>query len=137
MRAQLYLLSARFPRLIAALASAGYSSMVLAADGGSVTTGIGGLAKGWGDTAGALGTTVGQGVFLLGIVTALGAALKFKAHGEDPRQTPLKICLIYAAAAAAMVGLPSLLGVGVGTLFGTSGTLTDATGTNLSTIKSQ
>ena len=132
MRAKLLLLTTRLSGLTALAASAGYSAFALADNSG----GIASLATSWGSTAQTLSTTIGQGVFLLGIVTALGAALKFKAHGEDPRQTPLKICLIYAFAAAAMIGLPTMLGVGVGTLFGSSASVVDGSGSAL-TVKAQ
>ncbi|PKU22002.1 hypothetical protein [Telmatospirillum siberiense] len=104
------------------------TSLLFVASDAFATSDLSTLATSWKTTASNLSDTVGAVVFLLGIGTGLVAGLKFKSHGEDPRQTPLKTCLIYALAAAALVGLPTFLGVGVQSLFGTSTNLTSTSG---------
>lgn len=60
------------------------------------------------------------GSFLAGIGLGGAAALKFKAHSENPQQVPLKHPLGYAAAASLCIGLPAFLNMGAGTFFGGS-----------------
>ena len=45
-------------------------------------------------------------------------ALKWKAYGEQPDRTPLKVPVTYMAIAAILAALPEFLGTGISTIWG-------------------
>ena len=57
-------------------------------------------------------------IFLAGLGIGGAAALKFKAHSENPGQVSLKIPMIYAIVAAICIGFVAFLQVGRNTIFG-------------------
>lgn len=64
-------------------------------------------------------------MYLCGIGMGGLAAMKFKAHNEDPRNTKITTPIVFALAAAMLVGLPSFLGLSRSTLLqdgGSNGT---------------
>ncbi|MXX88942.1 MAG: hypothetical protein F4213_05560 [Boseongicola sp. SB0677_bin_26] len=81
---------------------------------------------------GAIGTFAGVLSFLLGFVFGIMGLLKLRAHQNnpnDPSNTPTKaFALIFVG--VALIGIPTIMGVGVGSLFGTGADTTDLTGTN-------
>jgi len=48
-------------------------------------------------------------MFLIGIGLGAMAALKLKAHNEDPRQVKITVPIVYAIASAMLIGLPAWL----------------------------
>lgn len=46
--------------------------------------------------------------------------LKWKAHGEQPDRTPMKVPVTYWAIAAGCAALPEFIGTGIATLWGSS-----------------
>lgn len=48
-------------------------------------------------------------MFLVGIGLGAMAALKLKAHNEDPRQVKITVPIVYALASAMLIGLPAWL----------------------------
>jgi hypothetical protein len=71
-----------------------------------------------------------------GVVTALAylgaisfafiGALKWKAYGEQPDRTPLKVPVTYWGIAAICAALPEFIGTGITTLWGSGATLVSA-----------
>lgn len=55
------------------------------------------------------------------LVFGLIGAMKWKAYGEQPDRTPLKIPLTYWGIAVLLAAFPEFLGTGISTLFGSSG----------------
>ena len=50
-------------------------------------------------------------------------ALKWKAYGEQPDRTPLKVPVTYMAIAAILAALPEFLGTGISTIWGDGATV--------------
>jgi hypothetical protein len=50
-------------------------------------------------------------------------ALKWKAYGEQPDRTPLKVPVTYMAIAAILAALPEFLGTGISTIWGSNATV--------------
>lgn len=80
---------------------------------------------------GSLGTFIGVVCFLLGVVICVMGVLKLRAHTTNPQDTsnslPKALGLIFVG--VALIGIPTIMGVGVGTLFGTGATTTNLSGT--------
>ncbi len=79
---------------------------------------VGSLAAGLTDQVSNVTKLIAVVSYMLGIGAGLTAGLKFKAHSENPNQPPLKVPLMYSAVAAMLIALPSFLGAGATTLFG-------------------
>lgn len=75
-----------------------------------------------------LSELVSVAAFVIGVGLAIAGLLKFKANSANPNDPSNKLSTAFMLVfvGAAMVALPTLLGVGVGTIFG-GGTTTDAT----------
>ena len=56
--------------------------------------------------------------YLGALVFGFMGALKWKAYGEQPDRTPLKVPVTYMAIAAILAALPEFLGTGVATIWG-------------------
>lgn len=67
------------------------------------------------------------GSYLAGLAFAVGAIMKFKQHKDNPTQVPIGTPLGLLFIAAALLFLPSILGVAGQTLFG-GGTVAGASG---------
>lgn len=94
--------------------------------------GLGQLATSWQTgTLGPLANFAGALAFLAGVVIGIIALLKFKAHSSNPNDPSAKLSSAFTLVfvAAALIGLPMLLGVGVTTLFGSTGQTTSIGGT--------
>lgn len=87
-----------------------------------------------GQSVGAISNNIVQSIKGAGVlVTALSylgalafgfmGALKWKAYGEQPDRTPLKVPVTYMAIAAILAALPEFLGTGVSTIWGGSATV--------------
>lgn len=66
---------------------------------------------------GSLATLITAGAYVAGFGFALGAILKFKAHKDNPTQTPLSKPIVLLFVAAALIFLPSIFKSTGGTLF--------------------
>lgn len=62
------------------------------------------------------------GSYLAGAAFGIQAALKFKAHNENPQQVKLSQPITYALVAGALLSLPTYLTVGSDVLFQNGGT---------------
>lgn len=76
-----------------------------------------------------LGDLIGSASFIFGAGIAIFGLLKARAHSQNPNDPSNKLssAMMLIMVGAAMVAIPTLLGVGVGTLFG-SGSDTSSIG---------
>ncbi|WP_051546079.1 hypothetical protein [Legionella lansingensis] len=68
------------------------------------------------------------GSYLAGLAFAIGAIMKFKQHKDNPTQIPIGTPISLVLIAAALLFLPSILGVTGQSLFGESGSVAGPTG---------
>ncbi len=61
------------------------------------------------------------GSYLAGLGFSIGAIMKFKQHKDNPTQIPIGTPIALVFIAAALLFLPSILGVTGSTMFGSSG----------------
>lgn len=102
------------------------SVMVLLAVIGLTTTGAAFAAESAGDMAsqilssfGNLAKLITAGSFIAGLAFAVGAIMKFKQHKDNPTQIPIGTPIALVFIAAALLFLPTILGVAGQTMFGT------------------
>ena len=69
------------------------------------------------------------GAYLAGLAFSIGAIMKFKQHKDNPQQTPIGNPIALVFIAAALLFLPTILGITGSTMFGGSGTTAGPTGT--------
>jgi intracellular multiplication protein IcmD len=72
---------------------------------------------------------VTAGSYLAGLGFSIGAIMKFKQHKDNPTNIPVGTPIAMTFIAAALLFLPSILGVTGATLFGGSGETSGPTGT--------
>lgn len=72
--------------------------------------------------------------YVAGVGFALGGILQFKAHKENPQQTPLSKPVVMIVVAACLLFLPTILSIAGASIFGSSATSAASAGggTNLS-----
>lgn len=68
------------------------------------------------------------GSYLAGLAFAIGAIMKFKQHKDNPTQVPIGTPIALVFIAAALLFLPSILGVSGSTMFGGSGSVAGPSG---------
>lgn len=90
-----------------------------AAAGGNLT--IGGMASSITSSFSSLTKLVTAGSYLAGLGFSIGAIMKFKQHKDNPTQIPIGTPIALVFIAAALLFLPSILGVTGATMFGSSG----------------
>lgn len=76
-----------------------------------------------------LAKLITAGSYLAGLGFSIGAIMKFKQHKDNPTQIPIGTPIALVFIAAALLFLPSILGIAGQTMFGTSGTVAGPTGT--------
>lgn len=94
--------------------------------------GLGQLATSWTTgTLSPLANFLSQVAFFVGIVLAFVALMKFKAHSANPNDPSAKLstAFTYVVISAAMIGIPTVMGLGVNTLFGAGAKTTSMTST--------
>ena len=74
-----------------------------------------------------LAKLITAGAYLGGLAFAIGAIMKFKQHKDNPTQVPIGTPIALLLIAAALLFLPSILGVAGQSLFG-GGTTANASG---------
>ena len=84
-------------------------------------------------TAGTAIDIVGWLATAYGVMNGFSAVTQFREHSDNPQQVPMSKPLMRAGIAAAAIGLPAVLGVGITGLFGTSDGALNTT-SNLSTM---
>lgn len=80
---------------------------------------LGEIAKSVTGTFGAVAKLITAAAYIGGLGFAVGAILKFKQHKDNPTQIPIGTPIALLFVAAALVFLPTILGVTGTTLFGT------------------
>lgn len=70
---------------------------------------LGGIATRIQEQLGAFADLLTGGMFLVGIGLGAMAALKFKAHNEDPRSTKITTPIVLMIVSACLIGLPAYL----------------------------
>lgn len=68
------------------------------------------------------------GSYLAGLAFAIGAIMKFKQHKDNPTQIPIGTPIALVIIAAALLFLPSILGVSGQTMFGEAGSVAGPSG---------
>lgn len=86
---------------------------------GSLT--IGGMASSITQSFTSLAKLITAGSYLAGLGFSIGAIMKFKQHKDNPTQIPIGTPIALVFIAAALLFLPSILGVAGATMFGSSG----------------
>ncbi|WP_058525727.1 hypothetical protein [Legionella erythra] len=91
---------------------------------------IGGMASTIYGSFGQLAKLITAGSYLAGLGFSVGAIMKFKQHKDNPTQIPIGTPIALVFIAAALLFLPTILGVAGVTMFGGSGgTTAGPTGT--------
>ena len=83
-------------------------------------TGIGKVASTVTDQLGAMANLMVYVAYVSGVGFALAGILQFKAHKENPQQTPLSKPIVLIIVAACLLFLPSVMTAAGGSIFGTS-----------------
>ncbi|MDR3441623.1 MAG: type IV secretion protein IcmD [Legionella sp.] len=89
------------------------------ASAGNMT--IGSMASSITDSFTNLTKLITAGSYLAGLGFSIGAIMKFKQHKDNPTQIPIGTPIALVFIAAALLFLPSILGVTGATMFGSSG----------------
>lgn len=100
----------------------------VAAAGGSSTLTLGGMASSITSSFESLTKLITAGSYLAGLAFSIGAIMKFKQHKDNPTNIPVGTPIAMTFIAAALLFLPSILGVTGATLFGGSGTTAGPSG---------
>jgi intracellular multiplication protein IcmD len=82
---------------------------------------IGGMASQITESFTNLTKLITAGSYLAGLGFSIGAIMKFKQHKDNPTQIPIGTPIAMVFIAAALLFLPSILGVTGATMFGTTG----------------
>lgn len=93
------------------MSSAGYAT--------SLT--LGGMASQITDSFESLTKLITAGSYLAGLAFSIGAIMKFKQHKDNPTQIPIGTPIALVFIAAALLFLPTILGVAGSTMFGSGG----------------
>lgn len=76
-----------------------------------------------------LSKLITAGAYVAGLGFSLAAIMKFKGHKDNPTQVPIGTPVALVMVAAALLFLPSILGVTGETIFESKGTVATSTGT--------
>ena len=96
----------------------------LAAGARAQVANIGDVAAGLQSQAGDVADLIGAAAFILGIALAIAGLLKFRQHSQNPNDPSARLSTAFTLifVGAALVAIPTTLGVGVGSLFGSGAT---------------
>ena len=92
------------------------------------STSLGSMASSITSSFTSLAKLITAGSYLAGLGFAISAILKFKQHKDNPTQITVGTPIALVFIAAALLFLPSILGVTGQTMFGVSGTVAGPTG---------
>jgi len=105
--------------LVSALCIALIAFVSQEAAAGNLT--IGGMASSITGSFESLTKLITAGSYLAGLGFSIGAIMKFKQHKDNPTQIPIGTPIALVFIAAALLFLPSILGVTGATMFGSAG----------------
>lgn len=94
---------------------------------------IGGMASTITGSFTQLAKLITAGSYLAGLGFSIGAIMKFKQHKDNPTQIPIGTPIALIFIAAALLFLPTILGIAGSTMFGSSGETAGPTGTVFTT----
>lgn len=94
---------------------------VVSQDASAGTQTIGSMASSITDSFTNLTKLITAGSYLAGLGFSIGAIMKFKQHKDNPTQIPIGTPIALVFIAAALLFLPSILGVTGATMFGKAG----------------
>ncbi|QDP71776.1 type IV secretion protein IcmD [Legionella israelensis] len=126
--------SSIYGRLLACMG--GFSLLLIASDafaGSSSALTLGGMASQITQSFTSLAKLITAGSYLAGLGFSIGAIMKFKQHKDNPTQIPIGTPIALVFIAAALLFLPTILGITGETMFGSSGTVAGPTGTVFTT----
>ena len=85
---------------------------------------IGDMASSLQTQAGDIADLIGAAAFLLGICIGIVGLMKFRQHSQNPNDPSARLSTAFTLVfvGAALVAIPTTLGVGVGSLFGSGAT---------------
>ncbi|KTC95931.1 protein IcmD (DotP) [Legionella feeleii] len=95
--------------------------LIIAGEAAATTSTIGGMASQITASFTNLAKLITAGSYLAGLGFSIGAIMKFKQHKDNPTQIPIGTPIALVFIAAALLFLPSILGVAGATMFGGSG----------------
>lgn len=95
--------------------------MTIAGEAVAADKGLGGMASSVTSSFESLAKLITAGSYLAGLGFAISAILKFKQHKDSPAQIPIGTPIALVFIAAALLFLPSILGIAGATMFGTGG----------------
>lgn len=107
----------------------GLSFVLLVLTGKVMATSLGSMASSITSTFTSVAKLITAGSYLAGLGFSIGAIMKFKQHKDNPTQIPIGTPIALTFIAAALLFLPSILGVTGYTMFGGSGSVAGPTGT--------
>ncbi|MCY4008112.1 MAG: hypothetical protein OXE84_15010 [Rhodobacteraceae bacterium] len=104
---------------------------LMPAAAGAQVTDIGDMAAGLQAQAGDIADLIGAAAFLLGICIGIVGLMKFRQHSQNPNDPSARLSTAFTLVfvGAALVAVPTTLGVGIGSLFGTGATNVSVDGT--------
>jgi intracellular multiplication protein IcmD len=82
-------------------------------------------------TFASVGKLITAGSYVGGLAFSIGAIMKFKQHKDNPTQIPIGTPIALVFISAALLFLPTILGVTGQTMFGKAGTTAGPTGTTI------
>ena len=82
---------------------------------------LGGMASQITSSFGSLTKLITAGSYLAGLGFSIGAIMKFKQHKDNPTQIPIGTPIALVFIAAALLFLPTILGITGATMFGSGG----------------
>lgn len=88
--------------------------------GGGGGTTLANLAENVTGTFSSITKLITGGAYVVGFALAMVGILKLKAHKDNPTQIPISTGLALIFVGSALVFLPTLLGVGISTIFGSA-----------------
>jgi intracellular multiplication protein IcmD len=89
---------------------------------------LGGMASSITKSFGSLARLITAASYLAGLGFSIGAIMKFKMHKDNPTQVPIGTPVALVFIAAALLFLPTILGVTGQTMFGEAGTVAGPSG---------
>ena len=124
---------------LAHLATAAAAASIVAGSAHAQATDVAGVSETVGDQLIALGSLAGIVAFLAGFVFGIMGFMKLKANAANPNDPSNKVStgFILIFVGAALIAVPTVMGVGIGSIFGTGGenTKLDAKGGGFTAIK--
>ena len=104
------------------------SLMVLVSQDAAASKSFGNMASSMTGSFKSIAKLITAGSYLAGLGFSIGAIMKFKQHKDNPTQVPIGTPIALVFIAAALLFLPTILGVTGQTMFGGSGKTAGPTG---------